>query len=237
MMSPLKVFLGISTVALSVFAGSVQAITNSNSCVFAHATVTKNTGLGNQTTGHVADDCAGFFDGTGGEVNFDEGELNTPQLLPTPPNPADTPNPLYDSKLDKPWVPGAFEKDGWDEISRFNFGQGNVGIGLGLDVTAPACAGGVCLINWTTTTALNGEWLVKVKQSTQVVLYRFANLSQTKSGQINLVGFDNNQAFSHLALISGTGTPEEDIPAPATLLLMGVGLASIGVFRRRRRAA
>ncbi|MGL4564575.1 MAG: PEP-CTERM sorting domain-containing protein, partial [Halioglobus sp.] len=128
---------------------------------------------------------------------------------------------------------GAFENNDWYDVAKRDKGKTNA-LPLGFEVTGPADG----IINWTTTTGLNGEWIVLVKQAKIVVLYLFKNLSETKEGSVNLNNLPANAGdWSHVSLISRGGTPPDEIPAPATLLLMGAGLATIGMLRRRRRAA
>ncbi len=216
-MNTLKTLVSVGIVALSLASWSTQAaITKTTLCAVAEATV--------DPAETVADDCVGFLQGSsGGEVNYDDSELNT-----------DLVDPLHTSVNNVAWTPGAFGHNDWYNVAKRDKGKNNA-LPFGFEVTGPVAG----TISWTTTTGLNGEWIVLVKQAKIVVMYLFQNLSSTTEGTVNLNNLPANAGdWSHVSLLSRGGTPpDQNVPAPATLLLMGAGLASIGISRRRRRPA
>lgn len=179
--------------------------------------------------GSDATDCIGILIGehNSGDVNFkdgDDGELN---------------NALLDSKTGDniqsqggmDWYPGAFKRDGWQEMAKVD---SNASGNLGFTVTPPPGQANGSL-SWTTTTALNGTWIVRVKQAGGAVLWLFEGLQNATSGSVTL-DVQSGQ-YSNIALISGRSslppTGGGEVPVPSSLLLLSFG--GIFMVARRRR--
>jgi hypothetical protein len=223
-MNTVRLLISVAVLVIGVSSWSAQAaITKTTLCQLAEATV--------NPAKDIADDCVGVLEGTtGGEINYKASDLNE-----------DKPDPLHTSigpVLGSPvaWTPGAFGKTGWVDVSKYECNKDESVCGsnaLGFKVTNPAdIVGGI--VHWTTITPLNGEWVVMVKQAKMVVLYLFENLKSTTEGTINLNNLPANAgSYSHISLISRRGG---EVPVPATLFLMAIGLALISMARKRGRA-
>lgn len=164
----------------------------------------------------VSDECVGVLAGdSGGEINYDASDMNTAK-----------PGSVHTSTAATPWTPGAFGRVGWVQEAKVE-GPGAGNLGFQVDSVVGT------LLTWSTTTALNGTWVVKVKQAKEIVLYLFENLQETTSGTVELGKFAN-PGWSNIALVSG---PQKQVPVPASFGLMSLGLASMLWMRRRRESA
>ena len=214
-MNTSKVIMGAAALVLGTVTFSVQAaVTKGTPCMEMDASVVSD------GSSMFSDDCVGILEGkNGGEINYKASDLNT-----------DKAGSVHTSNDSLAWSPGAFARTDWVDRAKYEDGSGSA---LGFDLSLDGA-----IISWTTTTELNGTWVVLVKQAKQVVLYLFEDLEKTTSGEINLSKL-HGQGYSHITLLSqegGGGGPGEPVSVPSTLLLMGLGLIYLATVRRRPTA-